>query len=104
MAAMLLLSAKFQGRDWNYNPKSSDGMFCTFLTAKKKKKGFHAAQSDTYAGTHTCTQNSNRIMNVSTNIKDLAISILFQSLWVLYARPCGVILKGPVFITYLSKS
>jgi len=43
-------------------------------------------------------------MNVSTNVKDLAISKLFQLLWDVYSSPSGVILNGLAFITFVSKS
>jgi len=43
-------------------------------------------------------------MNVSTNVKELAISKLFQFLWVVYDSPSGVILNVSVFITFVSKS
>jgi hypothetical protein len=111
MAAILLLPVKFQERDLNNNPKNSGDLFCTFLTGTKKIFSYYTARY-TRTHAHTCThirartrtQNSSRIMNVSTKVKDQAVSKLFRLLWVVYASPCGVILNGPAFITYVPKS
>jgi hypothetical protein len=75
------------------------------LTGTKKMFSYCTARY-TYiqARTHTFTQNSKCIMNVSTNVKELAISKLFQFLWVVYDSPSGVILNVSVFITFVSKS
>jgi hypothetical protein len=42
-------------------------------------------------------------MNVATNVKYLADSILFQLLWAVYASPSSVLLSGPGFINFLVK-